>query len=66
MTRPACPTCRDLGWVEEPYYGNFKPCTKPVPCHACNPTPQQVSDVGCLVGCIVMILGLALVAAVLP
>lgn len=36
MSRYACSRCRDLGWVEEPYYSDFKPCTRPAPCPDCN------------------------------
>jgi hypothetical protein len=37
MTRPTCPRCNDLGWVEEPYTPNgFKPTLRLAPCQDCN------------------------------
>jgi len=34
--RPACSRCNDVGWVEEPYYSDFQPTTRPVCCPDCN------------------------------
>lgn len=53
MTRPACSYCNDAGWVEEPYYSDFEPTTKPAPCPECNSVEHHE---GSGVSCLVMIL----------
>lgn len=34
---PTCPVCQGIGFVEEPYYSDFAPTTRPVLCPSCQP-----------------------------
>lgn len=36
LRRYACDRCRDLGWVKEAYYSDFKPTVREVCCPDCN------------------------------
>ena len=60
MTRPACSRCNDVGWVEEPYYSDFEPCTRPVCCPDCNAgvVPATRGEVLGLVMALALLLGL--------
>lgn len=62
MTGPPCPTCRDTGWVEEPYYSDFEPTTRPKPCPACS-TPQR--DANATDGFVLLVAVLAVCAFVI-
>ena len=44
--RPTCPICNGVGFVEEPYYSDFAPTTRPIPCPQCRPV-TEVSNAGC-------------------
>ena len=60
MGRPRidCPICKGKGWAEEPYYSDFAPCTRPVPCRCTRrePTTTTVITIALLVAAMVMVI----------
>ena len=40
MTNPGCPKCKDLGWYEGPYYGDFEPKVIKLACEDCGRIPS--------------------------